>query len=808
MTPEEIARQQIDTMLIASGWVIQDFKALNLSAARGIALREVPLRSGRCDYLLLVDRIPVGVVEAKKQGATLSAVAEQSGHYAENLPLFLAALTPGRLRFLYESTGVETFFRDELDPHPRSRPVFAFHRPETLAGWCGQFDTLRARLAQMPFAHPLTSDGIREFRLSPTLRIAVTVDMIATGTDIKPLEVLLFLRDVRSRVYFEQMKGRGTRVLTPSEMQAVSGEDARTKDHFVIVDAVGVCDSDKTESRPLERLPTVGLEKLLKQVAFGDHSEDTLTSLASRLARLDRAVTPQRRAELAQLAGGQTLADLSAALLRAFDPDLIAEHATGKPRASPDEVDSAEFEKARAQLALAAALPFDNPALRDAITDARQEADQIIDVVTVDKVTSQGFDAAAKERAETTVRDFRAYIEQHRAEIEALQILYSRPFKQRLTEEGLRELEAKLKSEFGPDPTSRLWSAFEKVEAASSRSSSANKRQDAASTFFQAFDRTKPVANLSGNLPHWRQSGTTYFVTFRTADSLPKEKLDQWEAERVEWMRTHPEPHSDADRREYYERFPERLQHWLDQGYGACVLARPELKKIFEDALRHFDGDRYQLGEFVVMPNHVHALVTPLNEHELSSILHSWKSYTATAINKRLGQAGAFWQKESFDHIVRSPASLEKFAQYIRDNPKVAATSSRLPSASKRQDAASTLRRFTDLVSLVRFALAQEPVLEPFEEHMRRRFAEWLTAQQSSSGFQPLNPDGSKRQDAASTFTADQLAWLEKMRDYISASGSVDRGHLEADNVLGPICKAFGERLWPLMEELNLTLAA
>ncbi|HLM73425.1 MAG TPA: DEAD/DEAH box helicase family protein, partial [Polyangiaceae bacterium] len=168
---------------------------------------------------------------------------------------------------------------------------------------------------------------IREFRLSPQLRIAVTVDMIATGTDIKPLEVLLFLRDVRSRVYFEQMKGRGTRVLTPSEMQAVSGEDARTKDHFVIVDAVGVCDSDKTESRPLERLPTVGLEKMLKQVAFGDRSEDTLTSLASRLARLDRAITAPRRAELTELAGGKTLAELSAALLRAFDPDVIAEKA-------------------------------------------------------------------------------------------------------------------------------------------------------------------------------------------------------------------------------------------------------------------------------------------------------------------------------------------------------------------------------------------------------------------------------------------------------------------------------------------------
>ena len=102
------------------------------------------------------------------------------------------------------------------------------------------------------------------------------------------------------------------------------------------------------------------------------------------------------------------------------------------------------------------------------------------------------------------------------------------------------------------------------------------------------------------------------------------------------------------------------------------------------------------------------------------------------------------------------------------------------------------LRRFTDLVSLVRFALEQEPILEPFEEHVRQRFNTWLE----------------EKRAAGTTFEPDQLAWLEKMRDYISASGSVDRGHLEADNVLGPIYRAFGERLWPLMEELNLTLAA
>jgi type I restriction enzyme R subunit len=161
-SPEKRARENIDAMLTQAGWTLQDYKAVDLSAARGIALREVPLKSGRCDYLLLVDRKPIGVVEAKKEGTTLSTVAFQSGFYAVNLPDFLAALTPGQLHFLYESTGVETFFRDERDPHSRSRQVFSFHRPETLAEWMSEADTLRARLAKMPFAHPLATAGMRE----------------------------------------------------------------------------------------------------------------------------------------------------------------------------------------------------------------------------------------------------------------------------------------------------------------------------------------------------------------------------------------------------------------------------------------------------------------------------------------------------------------------------------------------------------------------------------------------------------------------------------------------------------------------
>ena len=148
-TPEQLARQQIDALLAAAGWSVQDYSAYQPNAARGVALREVPLASGRCDYLLLVDRQPLGVIEAKRSGTRLVGVAEQSAHYAVNLPAFFQ-LQANELPFAYESTGTETFFRDARDPAPRSRPVFAFHQPATLAAWAAEPDTLRARLQHLP----------------------------------------------------------------------------------------------------------------------------------------------------------------------------------------------------------------------------------------------------------------------------------------------------------------------------------------------------------------------------------------------------------------------------------------------------------------------------------------------------------------------------------------------------------------------------------------------------------------------------------------------------------------------------------
>jgi type I restriction enzyme R subunit len=808
LAPEQRARQQIDAKLVAAGWIVQDYKALDFSAGRGLAVREVPLKTGPCDYLLLVDRKAIGVIEAKKEGATLSTVAEQSARYAHSVPELLASGQTGPLPFLYESTGVETFFRDERDPDPRSRSVFSFHRPETLAAWLDEPNTLRQRLAALPTAHPMATQGMRdcqleaitgleksfaenrpralihmatgagktftacaftyrlikhagarrvlflvdranlgtqahdefhrfrtpdtgrlftelynvqhltspnidevcrvtictiqrlysilrgeelpegadelsgaelaatlgsprprdvaynpavpiekfdfivtdechrsiynlwrqvleyfdaflvgltatpapqtiayfhqnrvaeynheravtdgvnvgydvyriktrvtesggkvekgflidhrskasrsarqavladdldytpadldrsvvvpdqirtvlrtyrdavftelfpnrtlvpktlifakddshaedivhlcrevfgkgndfckkityqakhpvtgkpakakelikEFCLSPTLRIAVTVDMIATGTDIKPLEVLIFLRDVRSRVYFEQMKGR---VLSPTDLQAVSGEDARAKTRFILVDAVGVCESDKTESRPLDRQPSVPLKTLLQRVLFpAGRDEDTLTTLAARLARLDRELEPSQRQQIATASGGQTPATLAGALLRAFDPDAIAEQASGRRGAEPHEVEPEHYEATRQQLITAACAPFDKPALRETLETLKKETEQTLDIYTPDEVLSQGFDEAAKEKAAGLVQAFRDYLVKHQAEIDALQVLYSRPYKQRLTERMLKELEKRLRENHAAWTEDRLWEAF------------------------------------------------------------------------------------------------------------------------------------------------------------------------------------------------------------------------------------------------------------------------------------------------------------------------------------------------------------
>jgi Rad3-related DNA helicase/REP element-mobilizing transposase RayT len=186
---------------------------------------------------------------------------------------------------------------------------------------------------------------------------------------------------------------------------------------------------------------------------------------------------------------------------------------------------------------------------------------------------------------------------------------------------------------------------------------------------FIPFDPDAPVAKTGRHLPHWTQAGCAYFVTFRLADSIPKDRLVQWRTELSDWLRKNPEPRTAEQDAEYAGLFAERFHRWLDDGLGECWLQQPEISILVEEALRFFDGQRYWLGHFVVMPNHVHVLVRPTGDNTLSEILHSWKSFTAKKINIVLGREGHVWQDASFDCIVRDEAALGKFSTYIQENP-------------------------------------------------------------------------------------------------------------------------------------------
>jgi len=807
MTPEEKARQKIDQLLEAAGWNVQNLRELNLGVSLGVAVREFTLESGEADYLLFVDRKAVGAIEAKPEGTTLSGVAEQSAKYLEGVPKNLPQVQQP-LPFAYESTGIETLFRDLRDPDFRSRRVFAFHKPETLLEWSSQKDTLRSRLKTMPtliteglrdcqieavqnlevsfkdarpraliqmasgggktytavsfiyrlikFANAgrvlflvdrsnlgrqtsrefqqyvtpddgrkftelynvqhLTSnaldpvsrvcittiqrlysmlkgesefdaeleeqsifdispidgrpkevsynpqipietfdfivtdechrsiynlwrqvleyfdafiigltatpskqtlgffnqnlvteysheravadgvnvsyevyriqteitekgskveagyyidkrnrltrktrwelldeeleyspnqldrdvvapdqirtiirtfkekllteifpgrkevpktlifakddshaedivhivreefgkgnefckkitykttgekpeDLIASFRNSYNPRIAVTVDMISTGTDIRPLECLIFMRDVKSRVYFDQMKGRGTRVISPTDFNAVT-PDANRKTHFVIVDAVGVCENDKTDSRPLERKRNIPFDKLIMSVALGNRDEDTLTSLAGRLARLDREVDVKDRKEIEDAFVGAgfkpapTLKQIINNLLDAVDPDRQVEKAneifkTEKPTEE-------QVKKAAEELVKNACAPFDNPKLRNTIIDIKKRSEQIIDIVSKDAVISIGFDEKAKEKARTLVDTFKKFIEDNKNELTALQIIYNKPYgKRHLTYEQIKQLAEAIEKPPYRLTQEQIWQAYQQIE--------------------------------------------------------------------------------------------------------------------------------------------------------------------------------------------------------------------------------------------------------------------------------------------------------------------------------------------------------
>lgn len=799
-SPESRARETIDALLRAAGWEVQNHDRLNLGSALGVAVREFPLKTGTADYLLIADRKAIGAVEAKAEGMPLSGVEAQSAKYSEGLPEVPPAWRKP-LPFVYETTGVETFFTNGLDPDPRSRRVFAFHRPEMLIEWAQIPNTLRRRLRQLPalidktlwpaqvqaitnlersfgenrprsliqmatgsgktftavsfiyrlvkfanarrvlflvdrsnlgrqtlkeFQQYVTPDdgrkftelynvqhlqsnvldpvsrvcittiqrlysmlrgeaefdpaneeqslfevdaallnqaprevvynpslpieyfdfivtdechrsiynlwrqvleyfdafligltatpskqtfgffnqnlvmeyprqravadgvnvdgqvyrirteitdrgatveagffvdkrdrltrerrweqldedltytsgqldrdivsesqirtvvrafheklftevfpGRREvpktlifakddshaedivrivreefgkgnefcqkityrvtgvqpetliasFRNSYNPRIAVTVDMIATGTDIRPLEVLIFMRPVLSRVLFEQMIGRGTRVISPTDLQAVT-PDAAQKTHFVVVDAVGVMESPKADTQSLERKRSVPFDKLIEFVALGAHDEDTLSSLAGRLARLERTLTPQDQYQVQAASGGRGLRELAHALLDALDPDKISEVAA---TIAPELADPRTA--AQERLINAAVAPFDRPDLRETLKVIQRRSEQTIDTVTLDRVIAAGFDEQQTDRLRSTLQSFRCFIQENRDEILGLQLILGQPQQHRqLTYEAIRDLRQRLLEHSPEWTTESLWNAFARLE--------------------------------------------------------------------------------------------------------------------------------------------------------------------------------------------------------------------------------------------------------------------------------------------------------------------------------------------------------
>ncbi|MEN6308899.1 MAG: transposase [Anaerohalosphaeraceae bacterium] len=170
------------------------------------------------------------------------------------------------------------------------------------------------------------------------------------------------------------------------------------------------------------------------------------------------------------------------------------------------------------------------------------------------------------------------------------------------------------------------------------------------------------------NLPHWSQDGKLHFVTFRLSDSIPQNRLEQLQGERQEWEKNHQQPYTEAQWQEYQYLFSDRIDNWLNAGSGECVLAQPEYTEIVQDAMQHFEGQRYNLDYWVIMPNHVHVLLMPMAPYTLKEILHSWKSFTANQFMKLDPKNRQVWQHESFDHVVRSPAQLSRFRKYIVDN--------------------------------------------------------------------------------------------------------------------------------------------
>lgn len=308
---------------------------------------------------------------------------------------------------------------------------------------------------------------LNRFRNSWAPRIAVTVDMVATGTDVKPLEILLFMRDVKSINYFEQMKGRGTRTIKFDDLKKVSRTAKHTKSHFVIIDAIGATKSKKTDSRPLERKRSTPLKDLLGAVSVGHQDEDLFLSLANRLIRLEKQLTDEEKENFKEKSGGKSLNSAVKGLLDSYDPDTIENIKLNvkkeKQGEAPDEIEK-EIQQRLRNYRYSATSCFTGE-LNEYIDNVRKVHEQIIDHINQDKLIKSEWDSFTRDKAEKVVIDFKAYLNEHKNEITALSIFYDQPYRRReLTFKMVKDLLVKLKQDKPLLAPLYVWEAYEQVE--------------------------------------------------------------------------------------------------------------------------------------------------------------------------------------------------------------------------------------------------------------------------------------------------------------------------------------------------------
>ena len=183
------------------------------------------------------------------------------------------------------------------------------------------------------------------------------------------------------------------------------------------------------------------------------------------------------------------------------------------------------------------------------------------------------------------------------------------------------------------------------------------------------YDPKSPLITSDRHLPHWEQENVPIFVTWHQKDSIPYPKRASWHRDRDVWLASHPKPWNDETSIAYHQRFSKRIEDWLDAGMGSCRLLNPGAARIVAETLHHFQGERYHLHAFVVMPNHVHVLFTLVPEWELPTVMQSWKGYSARMINKLEQRTGPFWQGENWDRLIRDAGHFERVRRYICNNP-------------------------------------------------------------------------------------------------------------------------------------------